>query len=138
MYCGLMLAALNWVWLKMLYTSARNMMTRFSLRSGKDFEKVTSQLNMRVLGIGMMLPAPAFPKQDCDCPMPCCGVAPGVQLHGKGITNTLSLRIWLPGVPLALAPGAWTSGVLPANETWPEGSWGLPVTTMRAASFPDE
>src|SRR5258708_37862393 len=132
-----MLAALNCVWLKMLYISARNTICRFSPLIGNALLNVTSQLNTRVLGSGMMLPAPALPKHEDDWPMPCCGVGPGVQLQGYGITNTLSLRIWLPGVPLALAPGAPTSGVLPANETWPEGSCGFPVTTMRAASFPD-
>src|SRR5450759_5917405 len=84
----------------------------------------------------MMLPAPALPKHDMDCPTPCCGVGPGVQLHGFGITKTLSLRSWLPGVPLAFAPGDCTSGVLPANDTWPEGSCGFPTTSILAASAP--
>src|ERR1700674_1265063 len=101
-----MLAALNCVWLKMLYISARNRICRFSPLIGKALVNVTSELNTRVPGRGMRLPAPAFPKHDMDCPMPCWGVGPGVQLHGLGITNTLSLRIWLPGVPLELAPGA--------------------------------
>src|ERR1700682_6147432 len=101
-----MLAAVNWVWLKMLYTSARNRICRRSLLIGKALPNDMSQLNNRVPGIGIRLPAPAFPKQDIDCPTPCCGAGPGVQLQGFGITNTLSLRSWLPGVPLALAPGA--------------------------------
>src|ERR1041384_1446032 len=92
LYCGAILAAVNWVWLKMLYISARNPISRRSPLSGKALEKVTSELKMRVPGIGMMLPAPAFPKQESDCPMPCCGVGPGVQLHGNGMTNAASLR----------------------------------------------
>src|ERR1039457_1939360 len=101
----------------MLYISARSMITRLSLFSGKDLENVMSQLNRCVWGIEMRLPAPALPEQDIDSPMPCCGVAPGVKLHGYGITNTLSFMSWLPGVPLALAPGAYTSVVLPANDS---------------------
>src|ERR1700730_16146540 len=100
-----MLAAVNCVWLKMLYISARNMSCRLSLLSGKTLLNVMSKFNIRVPGSGIRLPAPAFPKQDIDCPTPCCGVAPGVKLHGNGITKALSLRSWLPGVPLALAPG---------------------------------
>src|ERR1035437_3545364 len=53
-----MLYPLNCVWLKMLYISARNMSTRFSLFSGKFFWNVMSQLNMRVPGIGTRLPVP--------------------------------------------------------------------------------
>src|SRR5437016_1075067 len=102
-----MLAPVNCVWLKMLYISARNMnCRRLSFLNGNALEKVMSQLKRRVPGIGIRLPPPALPKQDMDWPIPCCGVAPGVQLHGFGITKTLSFRIWLPGVPLALAPGA--------------------------------
>src|ERR1035437_6409714 len=71
-----------------------------------------------------------------DCPAPCCGVGPGIQLHGLGITKTLSFRSWLPGVPLALAPGDCTSGVLPAKDTWPEGSCGFPTTSILAPSYP--
>src|ERR1035441_6185534 len=111
-------APANCVWLKMLYISARNMSARFSLFSGNDLENVMSQLSRRVLGRLMMLPAPAFPKHSMDCPTPNCGVAPGVQLHGKGIVNTLSLRIWLPGDPLTLLPTPGVaSGVTPANDT---------------------
>src|ERR1044072_8966859 len=113
LYCGAMFAAVNCVWLKMLYISARKMICRFSLFSGNALANVTSQLLVRVFGKVTMLPAPALPKQESDCPMPCCGVGPGVQLHGKGITNTLSFRSWLPGVPLTLAPAACTNGVLP-------------------------
>src|SRR5690242_17599415 len=92
-YCSVMFAAVNCVWLKMLYISARNISSRRdSLPSGNALLNVMSQLNSRVPGMGMMLPAPALPKHDRDCPMPCCGVAPGVQLHGYGITNALSLR----------------------------------------------
>src|SRR5437764_13503596 len=120
----------------MLYISARKRICRFSLFSGKALENVTSQLNRRVPGIGIRLPAPAFPKHDIDCPTPCCGVGPGVQLHGFGITKTLSFKIWLPGVPLALAPGACTNGVLPAKLTCPDGSCGLPTTSILAASAP--
>src|SRR5436190_22144249 len=101
----------------MLYISARNMIARRSLFNGKALENVMSQLNNRVPGIGIRLPGPAFPKHDIDCPMPCCGVGPGVKLHGFGITNTLSFSSWLPGVPLELAPGDCTSGVLPAKLT---------------------
>src|ERR1051326_2982907 len=89
-YWGPMLAAVNCVWLKMLYISARNRSCRLSLFSGKALPNVISQLRTRVPGTGIRLPAPALPKQDIDCPMPCCGVGPGVQLHGNGITNTLS------------------------------------------------
>src|SRR3954452_23467350 len=101
----------------MLYISARKRICRFSLFSGKALENVTSQLNSRVPGIGINWPAPAFPKHDMDCPTPCCGVGPGVQLHGFGITNTLSFSSWLPGVPLAFAPGEGTSGVFPTKDT---------------------
>ena len=84
----------------------------------------------------MMLPAPAFPKHDMDCPTPCCGVGPGAKLHGYGMTNTVSLRSWLPGVPLALAPGACTSGVLPAKDTWLDGSDGFPTIAILGPSAP--
>src|ERR1039458_1050276 len=66
LYCGVMPAPVNCVWLKMLYISARNMSTRFSLFSGKDLENVMSQLSRRVWGRLMMLPGPAFPKHSMD------------------------------------------------------------------------
>src|SRR5215470_15157020 len=84
----------------------------------------------------MILPAPALPRHARLCPMPCCGVGPGVQLHGKGITNALMFRSWFPGEPLALAPGAGTNGVLPAKDTWFDGSCGFPTTTTLAGSAP--
>src|SRR5437870_9982549 len=120
----------------MLYISARNCNWRRSPFSGKPLVKVTSQLKRPVPGRGMMLPAPAFPKHDIDCPTPCCGVGPGAKLHGYGMTNTVSLRSWLPGVPLALAPGACTSGVLPAKDTWLDGSEGFPTIAILAPSAP--
>src|SRR5260370_41524902 len=100
----LLLGTVNCVWLKMLYISARNMRSRrLSFPSGNAFANVMSQLNRRVLGIGMMLPGPAFPKQDSDWPVPFCGGGPGVKLHGNGITNALSFRRWLPAGPFAVA-----------------------------------
>src|SRR5438270_6331520 len=69
--------------------------------------------------------------------MPCCGVGPGVQLHGNGITKAASFRSWLPGVPLTLAPGACTIVVLPpTNEACPEGSCGLVTIFTLAPSKP--
>src|SRR3954452_18545821 len=91
-YCGAMFQFVNWVGLKMLYISARNMSWRRSPFKGNAFVKVTSELKIREPGIGMMLPAPALPKHDTDWPIPCCGVGPGVQLQGIGITKAASFR----------------------------------------------
>src|ERR1035437_10644986 len=82
---------LNWVWFQMLYISARNVSRRFS-PMGKFLAKVMSQLFWRS-GMDMRLPGPALPKHDIDFPMPCCGVACGVQLQGIGNANACQLKV---------------------------------------------
>src|ERR1035437_4647170 len=116
------LMPLNWVWLKMLYISARKSTTRCSDFSGNLLENVMSQLFIQV-GIFTRLPAPAFPKHSIDCPTPCCGVAPGVQLQGIGIITACQLNVWVK-------PGLLKE--LPLASTY--GLERFPSTTARAPS----
>src|ERR1017187_6004514 len=128
------LAAVNWVWLKMLYISARNSSVRLSLLIGKVLENVMSQLSMRVCGIGNKLPVPAFPKHSGVSPTPIRGLAFGVKLHGSGCMTEALLKIWLPGVPLTKPCKAAAGVGPPLNETWEPTSSGLLRTSSLAPS----
>src|ERR1035441_2505925 len=129
-----MFQALNCEVLNMLYTSARKRITRFSLFRGNFLVRVTSKFITCVSGIFTMLPAPALPKHSMFSPMPSCGVAAGVALHGYGIWNALILSSWLPGVPLGPYPNAaglpWLvdTAAPPTNEAWPADKFGFPTT----------
>src|SRR5450759_218379 len=113
---------LNCVWFQMLYVSRRSVNKRFS-PMGKLLAKVMSQLFWRS-GTDTRPPSPALPKHAIDLPIPCCGVACGVQLQGIGKANACQLNVLF----LVQSPMSYV--------TWLVGTEGLPRTTILAPLLP--